>query len=337
MIEKAFWSDSKVAVIGSGSFGTVLASLAAKNCLQVRLWARNEEQVRAMNSTRMNPTYVSRLQLASNITAYSDLERVFEGGAQAVIWALPSQVCRGEAQRLARFFRGDEILLHAVKGVEEGTLKRVSTILREEIPCPRIGVISGPNLAEEIARGDPAATVIASNFEEVVEAGQALLTTERFRVYAGSDVIGAEWAGALKNILAIASGAVEAMKLGWNARALLMTRGLAEMVRFGVAMGAKEETFLGLAGVGDLLATCSSPLSRNYRTGMRLALGDPLEKVLAELGSTAEGVKTTRSVREFAQLHGIDMPVTEGVYHLLEGKMPVDQIIHELMTRPIAR
>jgi glycerol-3-phosphate dehydrogenase (NAD(P)+) len=337
MIEKAFWSNSRVAVIGSGSFGTVLASLVAKNSRQVRLWSRNEEQVRAINSTRMNPSYVSSLALAPNITAYTDLERVFEGGVQAVIWALPSQVCRQESKRLARFFQGDEILLHAVKGVEEGTLKRVSTILREEIPCPRIGVISGPNLAEELARGDPGATVVASNFTEVVEAGSVLLTTDRFRVYAGSDVIGVEWAGALKNILAIASGAVEAMKLGWNARSLLMTRGLAEMVRFGIAMGAHEETFLGLAGVGDLLATCSSQLSRNYRTGLRLAQGDPLEKVLADLGSTAEGVKTTRSVREFAQLNGIDMPVTEAVYHLLEGQLPVNQIIHELMTRPIAK
>jgi glycerol-3-phosphate dehydrogenase (NAD(P)+) len=338
MTEKAFWSNSKVAVIGSGSFGTVLATLVAKNCREVRLWARSEEQVRAMNSTRMNPTYVTQLQLAPTITAYSDIERVFEGGGvQAVIWALPSQVCRQEAKNLARFFRGDEILLHSVKGVEEGTLKRISTILREELPCPRIGVISGPNLAEEIARGDPAATVVASNFEEVVEVGRMLLATDNFRVYCGRDVIGVEWAGALKNILAIASGAVEAMKLGWNARGLLITRGLAEMVRFGVAMGAKEETFLGLSGVGDLLATCSSPLSRNYRTGMRLALGEPLDRVLAELGSTAEGVKTTRSVREFARKHGIEMPVTEGVYHLLEGQMPVSDIIHELMTRSLVR
>jgi glycerol-3-phosphate dehydrogenase (NAD(P)+) len=335
MIEKAFWSNSRVAVVGGGSFGTVLASFAARNCLEVRLWARSEEQVRAINSTRVNSSYAPGLELPRNLTAMSDPERVFEGGVSAVIWALPSEVCRSEARHLAPFFRGDEILLHATKGVEEGSLKRISVILREELPCPRIGVISGPNLAAELARGEPAATVVASNFEEVVEAGEFLLTTELFRVYRGHDVIGVEWAGALKNILAIASGAVEALQLGWNARALLITRGLAEIVRFGIAMGAKESTFLGLAGVGDLLATCSSPLSRNYRVGMRLAQGEKLEAILAHLGSTAEGVKTTRSVREFARLHGIQMPITEGVYQLLEGSIPVKEIMRRLMTSAV--
>ncbi|MDR3606957.1 MAG: NAD(P)-dependent glycerol-3-phosphate dehydrogenase [Oligoflexia bacterium] len=337
MEEKAFWSKAKVAVIGAGNFGTVLASLVSKNCLQVRLLSRSEEQARAINSTRLNPSYMTKLSLAQNITAFSEPERVFEGGVQAVIWALPSQVCRQEAKVLAPYFGGDEILIHTVKGVEEGSLKRISVLLREEIPCPRIGVISGPNLAEEIGRGEPAATVVASDFEEVVAAGQALLTGDYFRVYPGHDVIGVEWAGALKNILAIAAGAVESLQLGWNARALLITRGLAEMVRFGMAMGAKEETFLGLSGVGDLLATCSSPLSRNYRTGLRLAKGESLDSILQALGSVAEGVKTTRSVREFAHAHGIDMPVTEGVYHLLEGKLSLQEIIQLLMTRPTAR
>lgn len=334
MTEKDFWSKSKIAVVGGGAFGTVLAQLVAKNSLDVRIWARTEERARAINSTRTNREYVQGMDLASNIKAYSELERVFAGGVGAVIWSLPSGVCREEAKHLAPFFKGDEIILHATKGVEEGTLKRISEVLREEIPCPRIGVISGPNLATEIARGEPAATVVASNFKEVIEAGKTLLSSDRFRVYSDHDMIGVEWAGTLKNILAIASGALDAMKLGWNSRALLITRGLAEIVRFGVAMGAQESTFLGLAGIGDLLATSSSPLSRNYRVGLRLAQGEKLAQVLEDLGSTAEGVRTTTAVYHFAKQRGIYMPITEAVYHLLQDEAPIQKILDHLMTRP---
>jgi glycerol-3-phosphate dehydrogenase (NAD(P)+) len=251
-----------------------------------------------------------------------------------VIWALPSSICRAQAKRFAPLLRGDEVVLHATKGLEEGSLKRVSEILREELPCRRIGVISGPNLANEVARGEPAATVVASVFNEVIESGVSLLASSRFRIYGASDVIGVEWAGALKNVLAIAAGALDAMKLGWNARSMMITRGLAEMVRFGVAMGAKESTFLGLAGIGDLLATCSSPLSRNYRVGARLAHGEKIDAILASLGETAEGVRTTRSVYHFAQAHKISMPITEAVYLLIEEGVGVQQVLQTLMTRP---
>ena len=340
MTEKDFWRNSTIAVLGGGSFGTVLANLASFNCREVRLWARNEDVVRAINATRANPEYAPDMPLTERVHAFSDLERVFHpdgdgAGVSAVIWALPSGICRQQAKALAPLFRGDEIILHATKGIESGTLKRISEILREELPCPRIGVISGPNLASELARGEPAATVVASPFDEVVQAGVELLMTDKFRVYRGTDMVGVEWAGTLKNILAIASGALDAMKFGWNARAMLITRGLAEMVRFGVAMGADQGTFLGLAGMGDLLATCSSPLSRNYRVGARLAQGDKLATVLEELGSTAEGVRTTQSVWTFAKAHGIAMPITEGVYHLVEGHTPVQEVLKQLMSRPV--
>ncbi len=196
-----------------------------------------------------------------------------------------------------------------------------------------MGAISGPNLAHEIARNEPAGTVVASVFSEVCDAGQILLTTPRFRTYRATDIIGVEWAGTLKNILAIASGALDALKLGWNSRALLITRGLAEMVRFGVAMGAKQETFLDLSGVGDVLATCSSPLSRNYRVGYRLALGENLDAILSGVSSTAEGIRTVKSVWEFARAQGISMPITEGVYQFIEGEMPAQQLIDQLMER----
>lgn len=334
MTQKAFWSSSKVGVIGGGSWGTVLANIVSKNCREVRVWLRDEESVRLINSTRTNSQYVPELKLEDSVHAYSSLERIFEGGLNAVIWALPSQVTREQARLVSPFFQGDELILHATKGIEQGTLKRISVVLSEEIPCRRIGVISGPNLAREVAAGEPAATVVASSFVEVCEAGHALLTRDRFRVYSASDVIGVEWAGVLKNILAIASGALDAMGLGWNSKALLVTRGLAEMVRFSVAQGAEESTFLGLSGVGDLLATCGSPLSRNYRVGYRLVKGETLDSIMNDLGSTAEGVATTRSIWEYASQQKISMPITEGVYYLLQGKISPKEILNALMTRP---
>ncbi|MCM2323330.1 MAG: NAD(P)-dependent glycerol-3-phosphate dehydrogenase [Oligoflexia bacterium] len=337
MTQKDFWRNSKVAVIGGGTFGTVLANLVARNCQEVRLYVRAEELARQINATRTNVEYLPKFELRPNVAAMSELPRALEGGVAAVIWALPSSVCREQARLMAPLFKGDEVLLHATKGIEQGTMKRISEILREELPCPRIGVISGPNLAEEIARGDPAATVVASVFDEVGEAGEALLANERFRIYRSRDIIGVEWAGTLKNILAIASGSLDALQYGWNARAMLITRGLAEIVRFGVAMGAREETFLSLAGVGDLLATCSSPLSRNYQVGYRVAKGEPLAKVLEDLGTTAEGVGTARSVHEFAVRRGIDMPITEAVDLVIEGRATMDETVQRLMARSSAK
>ena len=327
MIQKDFWHSSKVGIIGGGSWGTVLAHLASKNCREVRVWLRGEELVRAFNSTRMNSHYVPEIQLNERVHAYSSLERLFEGGLDAIIWALPSEVCRSQAQKVATLVQGDEIFIHATKGIEAGTLKRMSEVLSEELPSRRIGVMSGPNLAHEVARGEPAATVIASAFTEVCEAGKALFSNEGFRTYTDTDVIGVEWAGALKNILAIASGALDALKCGWNTRAMFITQGLNEMVRFSVAMGAKESTFLGLAGIGDLLATCSSPLSRNYRVGFRLAQGESLDVILKDLGTTAEGVRTTQSVWEFASKRDISMPITEKVYRLLKEEISVKEAL----------
>jgi glycerol-3-phosphate dehydrogenase (NAD(P)+) len=333
-MQKDFWPNSNVAVLGAGAWGTALANLVARNCRDVRLWVKEEEQARKINGTRQNADFLPEIQLHERIHAMTSLERVFEGGVGAVIWALPSSVCRPVARQIAPHLTGEEVVLHATKGIEEGTLKRISVVLREELPCPRVGVISGPNLAHEVARGDPAATVVASVFKEVTEAGIALLMTDRFRIYSNSDVIGVEWAGTLKNTLAIASGAVDELKFGWNARAMLITRGLAEMVRFGKALGAKESTFLGLAGMGDLLATASSPLSRNYRVGRGLARGLKLDQVLAELGSTAEGVRTTEFVHKYAVEHGIYMPITTGVYQLLTGVLDVPGMVAHLMTQP---
>lgn len=334
MTQKDFWRNSTIAVLGGGSWGSVLANLAAPNCRDVRLWVRSEEHARQINGTRTNPDYVPGMQIHERIHAMTDLGRVFEGGVQAVIWALPSSAAREQGKNVARHLTGEEIILHATKGIEAGSLKRISQILAEELPCARIGVISGPNLANEVAKSEPAATVVASHFEEALDAGVALLAGPRFRIYSCRDVIGVEWAGTLKNTLAIASGALDALGFGWNARSMLITRGLAEMVRFGDAMGAETSTFLGLAGIGDLLATCASPLSRNFRVGQALARGEPIEQILANLGATAEGVRTTRTVWEFARRHEIEMPITEAVFQLLEGKVKLADVMNRLMTRP---
>jgi glycerol-3-phosphate dehydrogenase (NAD(P)+) len=333
-MNKDFWSDSKIAVLGGGSFGTVLANLAARNCSEVTLYVRAEDQARAMNSTRMNPNYVKDLVLDSKIRAVSTYEKVFEREQDLVIFALPSHATRQQAKVVAPFLSGSEIVLHATKGIEEQSLKRISQVLTEELPILRIGAISGPNLAGEIAKGEPAATVVASPFEEVIAAGERVLSTPEFRVYTTHDLVGVEWGGTLKNIFAIASGILESKGLGWNTKSLLLSRGLAEMVRFGVAMGATPETFLGLSGMGDLIATCSSSQSRNFRVGYHLAKGEKLQDVLEELGQVAEGVRTTKIVFEFARSRNVEMPITEVVYRIIEGNWTVEQGLRHLMTRP---
>ncbi len=334
-MHKAFWSEATVAVIGGGSFGTVLANAIAANTAQVRMYVRDDEQARAINATRANPNYVKDLTLDPRVKALSDFDRLFEVRLDAIVFALPAKVTRSEARLVASRMHGTEVILHATKGIEEGTLKRMSVVLSEELPVARVGVISGPNLASEMARGDPAATVVASRFDEVIRAGRALLSGPRLRVYASQDTVGVEWAGTLKNIFAIAAGILDAKGLGWNTRAFLISRGLAEMVRFGVAMGAEVDTFLGPAGVGDLIATCSSPQSRNYRVGAGLAEGRPLAEVIEDLGQVAEGVRTTEIIFPFAESRGVEMPITETVFRILKGEWSVEAGISNLMTRPI--
>lgn len=333
-MKKDFWSNAQIAVIGGGSWGTVLANLASTNCRNVRMWVREEEQAREINATRTNPKYFPDLTLSEKVKAYSDLERVFEVDQDCVIWALPSKVTREIGAQVAPRFRGDELIIHATKGVEPGTLKRISVVLEEEVPCRRIGVISGPNLAGEVAKREPAATVIASKYDEVLSAGKSIFETEQFRVYSTKDMVGVEWAGTLKNVLAVASGALDALGLGMNTRAMLLSRGLAEMTRFAVGLGAEPKTFMGLAGMGDLIATCSSVLSRNYRVGFQLGKGEKIDSILQSLGVTAEGVTTARSVWKFAQERNVQMPITEAVYLMIEGKITAPDALYRLMNSP---
>lgn len=332
MTSKDFWRESKVAVLGAGSWGTVLANLAAPHAGSVKLWFRDEERARLANATRTNAEYFPDLALHKSIVAVSEVERAFEGGVDAILWVVPSSGSRALARKIAPLLRGHEILIHATKGIEEGTLKRVSEVLGEELPLARIGSVSGPNLAAEIAKGLPAATIVASRFQEVIDAGIALLTNPRFQVEGSHDLVGVEWAGTLKNVLAIAAGCFEALGLGWNARAMLLVRGLEEMMRVGKTLGAKPETFLGLSGLGDLIATASSPLSRNYRVGFRLAKGEKLEAILEDLDTAAEGVRTAMTIADYATSQSLRLPITQAVRGLVAEGWDGERFLGHLLT-----
>jgi glycerol-3-phosphate dehydrogenase (NAD(P)+) len=328
-----FWKKSNVALLGGGSFGTVLANIVAKNVNSVRVYVRADDQARAMNSTRMNTSYFPDLVLDSRIQAFSDYERLFDHSIDLIISALPSHATRSSTKQYAKFLTGTEIVLHATKGIEEGTYQRMSQVLADELPTVRIGVISGPNLSAEMAKNEPAATVVASRFPEVVTAGETILTSDRFRVYGARDVCGVEWAGTLKNIFAIAAGILDAKGFGFNTKALMLSRGLAEMMRFSVMMGADPKTFVGVAGVGDLIATCSSKQSRNFRVGFHLAQGESLDDVMSDLGQVAEGVRTVKIISEYAKRIGVVMPITETLNEILLGKISIESGLSALMVR----
>ncbi len=322
-----------VGVIGGGSWGTTIAHLLSHNSTnQVKMWMRNAEAVEAINTTHQNPKYTGDMRLADNITASTDLEAVIRSCA-CLFLVVTSGSARSVLHDMGQFLDGSQILIHCIKGFEHTTFKRISTVIREETCCRKIGVLSGPNLAKEILQNHPSATVVASPFEEVVSLAQTLMTSTYFRVYGHEDVVGAEIAGALKNIIALASGMSGGLGFKQNTQSLLLTRGLVEVTRFGLKMGAQSSTFRGLAGMGDLIATCSSQLSRNYQVGERIASGESLKDILSTMSYVSEGVPTTRSVYQMSQDMNVDMPITKGVYHILEGDISPREAIEQLMQR----
>jgi glycerol-3-phosphate dehydrogenase (NAD(P)+) len=324
--------DRSVAVLGSGSWGTTIAHVVASTGRPCFLWGRDEDVVKEINEKHRNPRYFPDRALAPGIRATTDLEEAARSTPLVVV-GVASSGFREVARRLGDFVTGDQVLLSATKGLEPRTHKRMSEILKEETCAKKVGALSGPNIAREILDGEPAATVVASRFNEAIELSAQLLHGPRFRVYGNTDLVGVELAGALKNVVAIASGVSTGLGLGDNTRSLLITRGLAEIQRLGVKLGADPLTFSGLAGIGDLFVTCSSPLSRNHRVGAGLAKGKKLEKVLEELGEVAEGVNTTRVCREVASEAGVPMPIAEGVYRLLFEGLSAKSLLEDLMTR----
>ncbi len=325
--------DDRIGVIGAGSWGTTLAKVAADNERDVLLWTRRSELARAINTDHENQDYLPGTRLPDRITATDDLESL-AANSRLILLVVPSHGLRKVAHDLGQHVTGEHIIVHATKGIEQGSHLRMTEVLREETCVKRLGVLSGPNLAKELAQCQPTGTLIASRYHEVFERCHAVFNNAYFRVYWGEDVVGAEVGGAFKNIVALAAGVVTGLGLGENTKALLLTRGLSEMARFGTAMGAQILTFGGMAGMGDLIATCASPLSRNHQVGARLAKGEKLEAIQQDMRMVAEGVKTTFAVHQFATEHQLDLPIVRGVYALLYEGASVPDVLRDLMALP---
>ena len=327
--------DMDVLVVGGGCFGTSLASLLAGQGRRVRLWVRREDQAEEINTTHKNSRYLPDFDLPENLEAVTDLGRSV-AGAPLILMVVPSKSFRQVAKQVGDHLEGDQILVHATKGIEIATFKRMSQVLREETCGLKIGVLSGPNLSKEIMAGHPAGALLASRYREVVKAAQALFEGSRLRLYGGKDVIGTEVGGAFKNIIAVASGLATGLGFGDNTKSLLITRGLSEMARFGVAVGADVFTFGGLAGIGDLMATCASPLSRNHQVGSRLAKGESMQEILDTSVQVAEGVPTTKAVHDQAEAIHMDLPIVQAVYHRLYDDWDNERVVENLMAIPVS-
>lgn len=325
---------TKAAVFGSGSWGTAFAMVLADAGCDVTMWGRRRELVDAVNTTHVNPDYLPGVELPENLRATTDPAEA-ASAADFTVLAVPSQTLRANLAQWSSELPADTVLVSLMKGIELGTAKRMSEVIAETAGAgpERIAVLSGPNLAKEIASRQPAASVVACQDEEVARRLQLACHTPYFRPYTNTDVVGCELGGAVKNVIGLAVGIAGGMGLGDNAKASLITRGLAETTRLGLVLGADPVTFAGLAGMGDLVATCSSPLSRNNTFGINLGRGMTLEETVAVTRQTAEGVKSCESVLDLARRHGVDMPITETVVNIVhEGKSPM-VALKELMSR----
>jgi len=325
--------NDRIAVMGAGSWGTALAILLHQKGFQVGLWARESKIVDEITELRSNYRYLPGVYIPKGIWASLSMEEILNK-SHIIVLAIPSHAIRGILIDVRPFLSSDTIIVNAAKGLEEGTLKRMSEIIKEEINyCGNIAVLSGPSHAEEVCRFNPTAVVVSSENKRCAELVQDVFIFSTFRVYINPDLIGVELGGALKNVIALATGIADGLGLGDNARAALITRGLTEITRLGIAMGANPLTFAGLTGIGDLIVTCSSMYSRNRRAGIEIGKGKPLGEVLEKVGMVVEGVKTTRAAWHLAKTYGIEMPITNQVYKLLfEGKDPALGVT-ELMQR----
>jgi glycerol-3-phosphate dehydrogenase (NAD(P)+) len=325
---------SRAAVLGAGSWGTAFAKVLADAGNDVTLWARRPAVAAAIRERHVNPDYLDGLRLPDAVTATSDPREALDGAGLVVI-AIPSQTLRDNLADWARHFAPDATLVSLMKGIELGTLKRMSELIVEAagVEPDQVAVVTGPNLAAEIAAEQPAATVVACTDPERAARVQKAITTRYLRPYTNDDVIGAELGGAVKNVIALAYGMADALGFGDNTKATLITRGLAETARLGVALGADPMTFAGLAGLGDLVATCSSPLSRNRTFGEHLGRGESLEQAQAATRYTAEGVKSCLAIRDLAIKYGVEMPITEQVERVCHEGLDPRVAVGALMSR----
>jgi glycerol-3-phosphate dehydrogenase (NAD(P)+) len=322
----------RCAVIGAGAWGTALADLLASNGHDVRLWAREPDVVRSIRERRENTLFLPDVRLSDALIVTDDQAEAV-ADATLIVYAAPSQHLRGVARAGAPGVAGGAVLAVASKGIEQGSLALMSDVIEEELPGRHVVAISGPSFAAEVAAREPTAIVAASVHADAAELVQQALSSAAFRVYTHDDLIGVELGGSLKNVMAVATGILEGVGLGNNARAALITRGLAEITRLGVALGARSSTFAGLAGIGDLVLTCTGALSRNRAVGLDVGRGMTLEQALAGKTTVAEGVATTKSATALAQREGVEMPIATMVYRILFDGHPAARAVPELMAR----
>jgi glycerol-3-phosphate dehydrogenase (NAD(P)+) len=331
--------SQRVAVIGAGSWGTALAVVAARNQRPVRLWARESEVAEGINAAHCNPYYLADFELPATLRATTSLAEALEG-AGFVLVVVPSHAVRQVVEQMRPLLSREQTLVSATKGVENGTLMRMEEVIADVLKdrfAPGFVALSGPSFAREVARGDPTAIVAASRDAQLSVAVQRLLSANVFRVYTNDDVIGVELGGAVKNVVAIGAGVVRGLGMGTNTVAAIITRGLAEMTRLAVAQGARVETMAGLAGLGDLVLTCTGELSRNRHVGVELGKGRRLAEIVGEMREVAEGVKTTRAIYELGKRLNVDMPITASIHALLYEDKPAIDAANELMGRPLKK
>jgi glycerol-3-phosphate dehydrogenase (NAD(P)+) len=325
---------TRVAVLGTGSWGTAFSMVLADAGADVVLWGRRAEVASGINQTHRNPDYLPEILLPDAVRATADPAEAL-AGAEVVVLAVPSQTLRGNLQTWAPLLPAGSLLVSLMKGIELGTTRRMSEVIAETTGAApeRIAVVSGPNLAKEIAARQPAASVIACVDEAVAEKLQQVCMTTYFRPYTNVDVIGVELGGAVKNVIALAVGIADGMGMGDNSQASIITRGLAETTRLGLRLGADAATFAGLAGVGDLVATCMSPLSRNRTFGVNLGRGMAFDEVVRMTKQTAEGVKSCESILALGRRHHVDMPIVEHVAAAVHDGLPPGEIVRRIMSR----
>lgn len=326
-------SARSIAVLGAGSWGTALAIQIARADLKVCLWGIESEQIREMQHQRCNAYYLPDIQFPPALQLETDLKTTING-ADTLLLAVPSHALRGFIQSARSFIRNDQQIVWATKGLEQGSAKLMHQIIAEELPdCTATAVISGPTFANEVAQNLPTAVTVAASSRETADDVVAFLHHGNFRAYSSDDVIGVELGGSLKNVLAIAAGIADGLGFGANTRAALITRGLAEMMRLGQSMGAQQETFMGLAGLGDLVLTCTDNQSRNRRMGLKLAEGISVEQAREDIGQAVEGVKTAKEAWNLAQRYKVELPIIEQTYRVLyEDKSP-KQAVQDLLAR----
>ena len=326
----------KLSVFGGGSWGTAMAHHLARGGHQVLLWAREPDVAEGMNTEHRNPLFISDLDLHPAIEAVNDLQSAARF-ADLWLWVVPVQFSRSVMEQLSEELRDEVVIVSASKGIETETLRRMDEVAVQSmgIDGNRFCCLSGPTFAREVVRGDPSAAVLACSDLERATVLQEAFSDHHLRCYAGTDLVGVELAGALKNVIAIAAGIVDGLGLGFNTQAALMTRGLHEITRLGVALGAEAETFRGLAGMGDLVLTCTGGLSRNRTLGQRLGRGEALDEILGSMREVVEGVRTSPAAAKLAQQHGVEMPITDAMSRLLKGETDAPTALRELMTRQL--